>query len=104
MTTVFVCAECPGGAGRLAGIAAVLAGTGWQVRASGCLSGCRSGGSVAVRAPGRMAYLFGPVADEDVPCFAAFARAFDAAPGGDITDARALGTLRFRALARIPPA
>lgn len=102
MTTVFVCTECHEGAGRLALVRDALAGTGWEVRPYSCLSGCRSGGSVAIRAPGRMAYLFGPVGAADADGLRAFAALYDAAPDGVITDARALGSLRFKALARIP--
>ncbi|MDP0926861.1 hypothetical protein Q0601_06750 [Paracoccus onubensis] len=55
MTCIFVCSECPDGARRLSMIAGAFAGEECEIRASACLSGCRSGGSVAVRAPGRMA-------------------------------------------------
>lgn len=104
MTRVFVCADCAGAAGRLAAIEQALAGTGWQVAPSACLSGCRSGASVAVRAQGKMAYLFGPVLDEDLPGLRAFVALYDAAPDGAISDALPLGSLRFKALARIPAA
>lgn len=99
---VFVCAECPGGAERLAMVRDALAGSGWRIDAAPCLSGCRSGGSVAIRAPGKMAYLFGPVGPEDRPGLAAFAALYDAAAEGVIDDARPLGDLRLKALARIP--
>ncbi|WEF24760.1 DUF1636 family protein [Paracoccus sp. S3-43] len=104
MTRVFVCAECPGGADRLAAVRAALDGAACTVRASGCLSGCRSGGSVAVRAPGRMAYLFGPVDGGDRGGLRRFLDLYHAAPGGEIRDARPLGSLRFKVLARIPGA
>ncbi|WP_347265948.1 DUF1636 family protein [Paracoccus sp. (in: a-proteobacteria)] len=99
---LFVCAECPGGAQRLAQVGAALAGTGCDVRASACLSGCRSGASVAVRAPGRMAYLFGPLTEADLPGLRRFVALYLAAPRGEIADARPLGSLRLRVLARIP--
>lgn len=102
MTRVFVCQECPDGSARLAALRDTLAGTGWRVTGSACLSGCRSEGSVAIRAPGKMAYLFGPVLPEDHEGLRIFARLFEAAPDGVITDARPLGSLRLRALARIP--
>lgn len=101
---VFVCAECPDGAERLARIAGALAGVGCDIRASACLSGCRGGGSVAIRAPGRMAYLFGPVTEEDLPGLRRFLELYAHAPGGEIVDARPLGSLRLKALARIPGA
>lgn len=102
MTRVYVCAECPDGADRLRQVADALHDTGWQVTAAPCMSGCKSGGSVAIRAAGKMAYLFGPVLPEDLPGLRAFAKAYDAAPDGVIHDARPLGSLRLKALARIP--
>lgn len=103
MSRVFVCAECPGGAARLALIRTALADeTGWQIDPGPCMSGCKSGGSVAVRAPGKMAYLFGPVEAGDMDGFRAFATLYEAAPDGVIRDARPLGPLRLKALARIP--
>lgn len=100
--TVFVCTDCPQGADRLRNVSHALDRPGWVVRASACMSGCRSGGSVAIRSPGRMAYLFGPVEPDDLPGLAAFATLYEAAPKGEIEDARPLGPLRFKALARIP--
>ncbi len=102
MSRVFVCAECPDGATRLQLIREALAGTHWQIDPSPCMSGCKSGGSVAVRAPGKMAYLFGPVEAGDMDGFRAFATLYKAAPDGVIHDARPLGPLRLKALARIP--
>lgn len=104
ITTVFVCAECPHGADRLRAVGLVLDRPGWQVHAAPCMSGCRSEGSVAIRAPGKTAYLFGPVDDGDLDGLAEFARLYDADPAGVITDARPLGSLRLKALARIPAA
>lgn len=102
---VFVCRECRDGGEALAEGARRALGErpGWRVLLSDCLSGCRSEASLAVRAPGKTAYLFGPVKPEDLPGLAAFAALYDASPDGAITDARPLGTLRLRALARIPP-
>lgn len=104
MIRVFVCSECPAGAQRLAMIAAELAGAGCAVRAPTCLAGCRSGGSVAIRAPGRMAWLFGPVAAEDLADLHRFLELYRSDPRGEIHDARPLERLRFKALARIPAA
>lgn len=100
--TVFVCRECPGGADRLERVRRALSGTGCDTRPSSCLSGCRSGASVAIRAPGRMAWLLGPVTEDDMAHLPEFMRLYHAAPQGAITDARSLGTLRLRVLARIP--
>lgn len=75
-----------------------------RVRPSGCMSGCRSGGSVAIRSPGRMAYMFGPVEAEDMDDLQRFLELYHSEPAGVIQDARALDRLRFKALARIPSA
>ncbi len=98
-----VCTSCPGGPARLALIRQTLAGRA-VVRGVDCLSGCRSGGAVACVAPAKTAYLFGPVGADDMPGLAAFLHLYDASDDGRITDARRLGSLRFKALARIPPA
>lgn len=100
--TVFVCRECPGGEQRLAQVRAVLDERDSAVVASACLGGCRSGASVAVRAAGGMAYLFGPLGQAEIACLPEFLRLYHKAPGGVIADARPLGALRFCLLARIP--
>ena len=104
MTCIFVCSECPNGAERLSMISGLLGGDDCEVRAVTCLSGCRSGGSVAVRAPGRMAWLFGPVEAGDLDDLRLFLALYQADPKGEIHDARPLTRLRFKALARIPAA
>lgn len=100
--TCFVCTSCPGGQDRLDQIRHVLAG--YDVRGWDCLSGCRSGGAVAFRAPGKTAYLFGPFEAADMDGLVAFLRLYQASDDGRIDDARPLGSLRFKALARIPAA
>lgn len=100
--TCLVCTSCPGGADRLSLIRQALPG--YVVRDTDCLSGCRSGGAVACRVPGKTAYLFGPVGADDMQGLAAFLRLYDASDDGRIADARPLGTFRFKVLARIPPA
>lgn len=104
MTCIFVCSECPDGARRLSMIAGAIAGEECGIRASACLSGCHSGGSVAVRSPGRMAWLFGPVEDGDLDDLRRFLGLYRANPKGVIHDARPLTRLRFKVLARIPAA
>lgn len=78
-----------------AGIAASLAG-------ADCMSGCARPAALAFRAPGKTAYLFGDIGLADLPGLVTFARAYAAAPDGQIADARFLGALRHKALARIP--
>ncbi|WP_192931264.1 DUF1636 family protein [Gemmobacter serpentinus] len=102
MVTVFVCTECPTGAERLAKVQKALRGQPCRVQGNACLSGCRSGASVALRASGRMAYLFGPLQPEDMAFLPVLIGEYLAAPRGEILDARPLGSLRLRVLARIP--
>lgn len=101
---LFVCQDCPGGPDRLTMIRDGLAGLECQVLATDCLSGCRSEASVAVRAAGRMAYLFGPVDSGDLAGLRCFLDLYASDPEGRIHDARPLGPLRMKALARIPAA
>ncbi len=105
MNWIFVCRECREGGAALAEAAAqILADRPkWRVTLAGCMSGCRGGASLAARAPGKTAYLFSPVEPEDLPGLAAFAALYEASPDGAIEDARPLGSLRLKALARIPP-
>lgn len=100
-----VCASCPAGQAGLAGqlrAAFAEAGLALEVRETDCLSGCARASSVAFRAEGRMAYLFGEITAADLPDLVTFARLWLAAPDGALADARPLGALRAKALARIP--
>ena len=67
-----------------------------------CMSGCRRSQTVAFRSPGKVAYLFGDITAEDLPLLRAFAGLYDASDDGSFADARVLGNLRTKALARIP--
>lgn len=103
--TLTLCQTCEGAAPDLAvRLRAALAGAGLpgEVRAGGCMSGCAQGPTLAVRAPGRMAYLFGPVGAADIPDLIVFLRLYAELPAGEVVDARPLGRLRLKALARIP--
>lgn len=100
-----VCRSCPAGqAGLAQRLAAALSAAGLTltVRETDCLSGCTRPSSLAFRAPGKTAYLFGDIADADLPDILTFARLYLAAPDGNLADARPLGALRTKALARIP--
>lgn len=98
---VHVCESCEGGAALMAALRPKVAETAelWPVA---CMSGCRRAATVAFRAPGKTAYLFGNLTAEDVPDLARFARLYAGTERGDFTDARVLGGLRHKALARIP--
>lgn len=67
-----------------------------------CMSGCARASAVAFRSPGKVAYLFGDLTLADLPGLLSFARHYQASPDGCFADARVLGALRMKALARIP--
>lgn len=67
-----------------------------------CMSGCRHAQTVAFRSDGKVAYLFGDITAADLPLLRNFARLYDASDDGTFADARVLGDLRTKALARIP--
>ena len=103
--TVTVCESCAlGRAGFEQALAAALAEAGLSAQVGGaeCLSGCTRISAIAFRAPGKVAYLFGDLTALDLPDLVTFARAYQASPDGTFADARFLGGLRTKALARIP--
>lgn len=67
-----------------------------------CMSGCTRDQTVAFRATGKTAYLFGDITESDVAELQNFARLYAASPDGTFADARVLGNLRNKAIARIP--
>lgn len=104
MTVVTVCTTCPLGKGGFAGeLAAALAAEGLgEVGTVECMSGCTRPSTLAVRAAGKTAYLFGDVTGGDLPNLLIFLRMYRDASDGNLTDARPIGTLRTKAIARIP--
>lgn len=83
---------------------AALAGCGIEasIDSVDCMSGCTRPSTCAFRAPGKTAYLFGDLSADDLPELLTFARHYAAAPDGNLPDARVLGGLRMKAIARIP--
>lgn len=73
-----------------------------EIRLTDCMSGCTRPSAVAVRAPGKTAYLLGDLSERDLPDLVAFVRLYAASPDGTFADARPLGSLRTKAIARIP--
>ena len=73
-----------------------------QVTTTDCMSGCTRPSTCAFRAPGKTAYLFGDLTEADLPDLVTFARHYEASPDGNLVDARVLGGLRMKAIARIP--
>ena len=67
-----------------------------------CMSGCARASTIAFREPGKVAYLFGDLTLADLPDLLTFARYYQASADGTFADARVLGPLRLKALARIP--
>jgi len=67
-----------------------------------CMSGCTRPQTVAFRETGKVAYLFGDITEADIDGLATFADLYAASPDGRFPDARVLGDLRTKAIARIP--
>ena len=102
---ITLCASCDLG---LAGFADTLkaaleaGGLTATVTTTDCMSGCTRPSTCAFRAPGKTAYLFGDLTAQDLPGLLTFARHYAASPDGNLADARVLGPLRMKAIARIP--
>ncbi|NNE51391.1 MAG: DUF1636 family protein [Sulfitobacter sp.] len=73
-----------------------------DVRPIDCMSGCDRAQCVAFRSAGKTAYLFGEITEADLSELRTFARLYEASPDGTFEDARVLGNLRTKAIARIP--
>ena len=102
---ITLCSGCPLGRSDFAAtFAAALATAGIpaQFAVTACMSGCTRASTIAFRAPGKTAYLFGEVTAQDLPDLLVFARLYAASSDGTLTDARRLGALRTKAIARIP--
>ncbi len=99
---VTLCASCAlGRAGFADTLREALAGLA-EVGLVDCMSGCARASTVAFRAAGKTAYLFGDVVADDLPDLVVFARLYAEASDGNLADARAIGGLRMKAVARIP--
>ena len=110
---IFVCDTCcpkngqPRGAGFAATLRAALAAEAEladvEVRTESCLNMCEEPMALALRAPGKVAYLFaGLDPEEDVADTLALVRLYREAPDGVIADARPAGRLRFCLKGRVP--
>ncbi len=100
-----VCRSCPAGQSGLAEDlrrAFAEAQLDIGLRETDCMSGCLRASALAFRAPGKTAYLFGEISDADLPDILTFARLYLDAPDGNFADTRPLGSLRTKAIARIP--
>ena len=100
---ITICASCAlGRAGFADRLAAAVATFGAQVALVDCLSGCTRPSTLSLRAAGKTAYLFGDLTEADLPDLVTFATLYAASDDGTLTDARPLGRLRTKAIARIP--
>jgi predicted metal-binding protein len=99
---VTVCRSCPAGQVGLADRLRTAIGGDVDLREVDCMSGCTRPSTVAFRAAGKTAYLFGDLTEADIPNLVVFLRLYSASLDGNLTDARPLGSLREKAIARIP--
>ena len=100
---ITLCASCAlGRAGFADRLASALTDLGAQVALTDCLSGCTRPSTLSLRAPGKTAYLFGDLTEADLADLLTLCALYAASPDGNFTDARPLGALRMKALARIP--
>lgn len=97
---VFVCATCTPDGNFVDVLRQGMRG--YHVESIDCMSGCTRAQTVAFRSPGKVAYLFGDVTEADLPELRNFARLYQASDDGTFADARVLGDLRTKAIARIP--
>nr|WP_269751746.1 DUF1636 family protein [Pseudophaeobacter flagellatus] len=82
--------------------ALIQVGISARVQEVDCMSGCTRPQTLAVRQSGKTAYLFGEITAADLPDILTFLRLFNESSDGTLADARPLGTLRMKAIARIP--
>lgn len=90
-----VCIGCEGGA-------ALAEALGDGVVTVPCLNVCDAPATVALRAPGKWAYLFSGVTPDMADEVRTLVALYGDAPAGDITDARSLPRLRHCLIGRIP--
>ncbi|QPM91044.1 DUF1636 family protein [Pseudooceanicola algae] len=97
---ISVCANCEGGVALYEALGALVGDE--PLRLVPCMNACAQGGALAIREPGREAYLFGGVSAAMAPDLVTFLRLYRAAPKGRIEDARPMGALRHCLIGRIP--
>lgn len=98
---MFVCNTCTKQSGSfIAQARAALPAV--RIEAIDCMSGCARAQTVAFREAGKTAYLFGEITPADFPALETFSRLYTASFDGTFPDARPLGELRHKAIARIP--
>lgn len=99
--TLFICTTCTADSdGFLAAARRALPEL--NIKPIDCMSGCARAQTVAFRETGKTAYLFGEVTADDFPALETFSQLYAASDDGTFADARVLGDLRHKAIARIP--
>jgi len=96
----FVCGTCSPNDAFLKEMRAGLSGI--EVESVECMSGCMRPQTMGFRAEGKVAYLFGDLTVADLPDLRVFVAAYATSADGTFADARVLGDLRTKAIARIP--
>ncbi len=102
---ITLCTGCALGAAGFGGVLAdrlAAIGVATEVATIDCMSGCTRASTIAFRAAGKTAYLFGDITEADLPDLMTFAAAYAASSDGNFANARLLGELRTKAIARIP--
>ena len=100
---ITLCQGCPASLTQLvAALTKALENLPYTVQTVDCMSGCTRPATASFRATGKTAYLFGDLSPDDLPDLITFASAYLASPDGTFPDARPLGLLRTKAIARIP--
>ncbi|MBY6057106.1 DUF1636 domain-containing protein [Leisingera daeponensis] len=105
LPTLTLCRTCRDADPAFLGqVAAALEASGGKVRLQQveCMSGCKRPQTLAMRQSGKTAYLFGEITAGDLPDILTFLRMYEVSPDGNFADARPLGRLRFKVIARIP--
>ncbi|MEP2714958.1 DUF1636 family protein [Pseudophaeobacter sp.] len=102
LTLCRTCRDADLGLPDLLETAVKQAGVAARVQQVDCMSGCQRPQTLAVRQSGKTAYLFGEITAGDLPDILTFLRLFAQSPDGNIADARPLGALRMKVIARIP--
>lgn len=92
---VSICLGCTGGA-------ALADALGDRVIGVPCMNVCDQPATLALRAAGKWAYLFSGVTPDMADEVIALMALYDAAPDGEITDARPIPKLRHCLIGRIP--
>ena len=99
------CTRCPLGQSPLpVALAQALSvlGISAELAEVDCMSGCARSSAVSVRQEGKTAYLFGDLSQDDLADLVTFAQLYAQRTDGTFADARPLGALREKVIARIP--